>query len=242
MASATDSTSNEPGPALSWSGRWTLTHRILALNILTLLLVILSTVYLDAFRHRLGKERTQQIRLETATTVAAMNHVPPAQWPALLATASKVTNDRFRLYGADGSLLVDSWRITGPTYELRDPNRQKWTQDVARALDRGFNVLVGAPQYDDYAEPKVDRLDAWREAVRARTLKRPTTKIRNAPDLTPVISSAVPFNGGVLLATDNDRTFTHAVRRERVSLRCGASCRAPSSGQFWYGGGLRYRR
>ncbi len=188
------------------------------LNILTLLLVVLSTVYIDAFRHRLSRERTQQTRLETATAVAAMGHVPASQWPALLATASTVTTDRFRLYGADGSLLIDSWRITGPTYKFLDPNTEKWTQDVARALDRGFNFIVGGPQYDEYAEPKVDRLGAWREAVRALSLGRATTKIRNAPDLTPVISSAVPFNGGVLLATDNDRTFTHAVRKERALI------------------------
>ncbi|HEX5258803.1 MAG TPA: sensor histidine kinase, partial [Sphingomicrobium sp.] len=63
MASAIDSTNSEPpDPQLRWSGRWTLTHRILALNILTLLLVALSTVYLDVFRHRLSKERTQQTR------------------------------------------------------------------------------------------------------------------------------------------------------------------------------------
>src|SRR4051794_19238880 len=104
MASATDSTSSEgSGASLPWRGRWTLTHRIQALNILTLLLVVLSTLYLDVFRHRLSKERTQQTRLETATAVAAMAHVPKTDWPALLSTASKVTDDRFRLYGPDGS-------------------------------------------------------------------------------------------------------------------------------------------
>ena len=216
MASVTDSTSSElPDPQLRWTGRWTLTHRILALNILTLLLVGLSTLYLDVFRNRLSKERTQQTRLETATAVAAMSHVPKADWPALLATASKGTDDRFRLYGPDGSLLIDSWRQTGPTYQLRDPKSQKWTQDVARFLDRGFNMLVGAKPLQDYAEPRVDRLQAWPEAMRALRLHRPTTRVRNAPDLTPVISSAVPFSGGALLATDNDRTFTHTVRKER---------------------------
>jgi two-component system sensor histidine kinase ChvG len=219
MASDIDSTNSDGADLqLSWSGRWTLTHRILALNILTLLLVALSTLYLDVFRHRLSKERTQQTRLETATTVAAMKNVPQAQWPALLATASKVTNDRFRLYGPDGSLLIDSWRLTGPTYELRDPRTQKWTQDVARGLDQGFNFLVGAKTPKEYQEPAVDRIEAWPEAIRARNLKRPTTKIRSAPDLTPVISSAVPFDDGVLLATDNDRTFTHAVRKERALI------------------------
>jgi len=217
MASVIDSTSSEaPDPQLRWSGRWTLTHRILALNILTLLLVVLSTLYLDLFRHRLSKERTQQTRLETATAVAAMNHMPQSEWPALLATASKVTQDRFRLYGGDGRLMIDSWRLTGPTYQLRDPDTPKWPRDAARALDRRFNLLLGGRSFEDYVEPPVDRLQAWPEAVRAHNLNRPTTKIRNAPDLTPVISSAVPFGGDVLLATDNDRTLTHAIRRQRA--------------------------
>src|SRR5437868_9825792 len=146
MAAETALTSRYEGDlALSWSGRWTLGYRIFALNILTLLLVALSTLYLDVFRNRLSKERTQQTRIETATAAAALMHVSRGEWPALLATMSKATGDRFRLYGPDGSMLVDSWRMTGPTYELQDPNAQKWTKDVARALDRGFNTLVGAP-------------------------------------------------------------------------------------------------
>jgi two-component system, OmpR family, sensor histidine kinase ChvG len=219
MASAIDSTSSEaPDAQLRWSGRWTLAHRILAVNLLTLLLVALSTMYLDVFRNRLSKERTQQTRLETATSVAAMRHVPRTDWPSLLATTSKVTGDRFRLYAPDGSLLIDSWRATGPTYELRDPNTQKWTQDVARSLDRGFNLLVGARPLEDYVEPPIDRLQAWPEGLRARRLGRATTKIRNAPDLTPVISSAVPFDGYLLLATENDRSFTHTVRHQRALI------------------------
>lgn len=219
MASATDSTSSDEADLrLSWSGRWTLAHRILALNILTVLLVALSTLYLDVFRNRLSKERTQQIRLETATAAAAISHVPQSQWPGLLAAVSRATQDRFRLYGPDGRLLIDSWRQTGPTYELQDPNTQKWTKDVARALDRGFNLLVGARSIEDFAEPEVDRLQAWPEALRAVRLDRATTRVRNAPDLTPVVSSAVPFEGMVLLATDNDRTFTREVRRQRTLI------------------------
>ena len=93
--------------------------------------------------------------------------MPQPEWPALLAAISRTTGDRLRLYDADGTLLVDSWKLTGPTYELRDPSTQKWTKDVARALDRGFNALVGARTLDEYVEPPVDRLQAWPEAVRA---------------------------------------------------------------------------
>ena len=86
MASDTDSTSDEDSDlALSWSGRWSLAHRILAVNILTILLVALSTLYLDVFRNRLSKERVRQTRIETSTTAQAMGHVPQSEWPALLA-------------------------------------------------------------------------------------------------------------------------------------------------------------
>ncbi|GAA3886942.1 stimulus-sensing domain-containing protein [Sphingomonas limnosediminicola] len=219
MASDTDSTnSDEADLALSWSRRWTLGHRILALNLLTLVLVVLSTLYLDVFRNRLTKERTQQTRIETATTAAALAHVPRADWPNVLASVSRTNSDRLRLYGGDGRLVIDSWQLTGPTYELQDPHAQAWTKDAARALDRGFNFLVGAPTLADYTEPKVDRLQAWPEAVRAKEQHRSTTKLRNAPDMTPVITAAVPFDGGVLFATNNDRTFTHAIRRQRAGI------------------------
>src|SRR5881398_2210331 len=75
MASDTASTRDEADLALSWSGRWTLGYRIFALNILTLLLVALSTLYLDVFRNRLNKERTQQTRIETAMAGAARDHL-----------------------------------------------------------------------------------------------------------------------------------------------------------------------
>jgi two-component system sensor histidine kinase ChvG len=101
---------------------------------------------------------------------------------------------------------------------LRDPNEQKWTKDAARALDRGFNWIVGARQHEDFVEPQVDRVQAWPEAMRAIRLGRATTKVRNAPDMTPVISSAVPFDGKILLATDNDRTFTRTVRSQRAMI------------------------
>jgi two-component system, OmpR family, sensor histidine kinase ChvG len=220
MASDTASTptDEESDLALSWSGRWTLGYRIFALNILTLLLVALSTLYLDVFRNQLNKERTQQTRIETATTAAALSHVPQSDWPAVLATITRTTGDRFRLYAPDGRLLVDSWKLTGPTYELRDPSTQKWTKDVARALDRGFNTLVGARRHQEYVEPPVDRLQAWPEAARALARKRSAVAVRNAPDLTPVISAAVPMDGGVLLATTNDRSFTTAVRRQRALI------------------------
>ena len=56
--------SEEDGLSLSWSGRWTLTHRILAVNVLTLVLLALSVIYLDASRKQLSNERIRQTERE----------------------------------------------------------------------------------------------------------------------------------------------------------------------------------
>ena len=204
--------------ALSWSGRWTLAHRILAVNILTLVLLALTVIYLDAFRNRLSKERVRQTKSEAVVTAAALTQIPAAARPAALASIGKSTDTRVRLYGPDGKLVADSWSLTGPTYELRDPEAQSWRKDAARALDRGFNALVGARPLDDFIEPRVDRLQSWPEAQRARLTQETTTTVRNAPDLTPVFSAAAPVDDQVLLITENDRGFTRTVRSQRFAL------------------------
>jgi two-component system, OmpR family, sensor histidine kinase ChvG len=219
MASDIDSTNSDDADLrLKWSGRWTLAHRILALNLITVLLVGLSTLYLDVFRNHLSRERVRQTRIEATATGLAIDAAGPEDREAILATVTKSTGSRMRIYGSDGALVADSWHLTGPTYELKDPNTQKWTKDAARALDRGFNAIVGARSLDEFVEPPVDRLQSWPEAVQARITGKATTAVRNAPDLTPVISAAVPLKAGVLLATTNDRAFTRTVRNQRALI------------------------
>ena len=220
MASDTVSTSSDEDAdlQLSWSGRWTLAHRILAMNVLTLALVALSTLYLDVFRNKLSSERSRQTRIEATATAEALTHVERRQWPAFLADLSRATGSRIRLYGPNGQRIGDSWQLTGPTYELVDPSTQRWTKDAARALDRGFNAIVGAKPLDDFVEPVADRRDAWPEAVRARETGKTVSLVRSAPDLTPVLSAATPVGGNVILVTHNDRAFTRTVRKQRAAI------------------------
>lgn len=211
--------SDESDLELTWSGRWTLAHRILAVNILTLVLVGLAIVYLDSYRNRLEKERVHKVRAEAAMAATALQSVSAQNREALLANFSRQNETRMRLYGADGKLELDSWRITGPTYRLRDPATQKWTKDVARALDRGFNAIVGEEADEDFVEPAVDQAQSWPEVLAARKSGNTETEIRQAPELTPVFSAAAPVaKGSTLLVTDNDRAFTKTVRKQRRSL------------------------
>jgi two-component system sensor histidine kinase ChvG len=216
MGSDTVSTSHEEADLrLKWSGRFSLKHRILALNLLTVLLVALSTIYLDAFRNRLSQERVRQTSLEAVTTASALAAAGNQRPDPILAAVSRATGSRVRLYGSDGTLRVDSWRSTGPTYWLEDPRKQAWTFHVARALDRGFNVLVGARRLEPFLEPANDRLESWPEAITAKRTGHPVSMMRNAPDLTPVISAAAPEGPNVLLVTTNDPAFTRTVRDQR---------------------------
>ena len=219
MASATVSKTSERGARpLVWRGRWTLTYRILAVNVLTLALLAASVFYLDAFRDRLSKERMRQTRAEATIGAIAISIAPAGDRERILAEMGRRSGSRLRFYGADGGPIADSWRLSGPTYELRDPTTQAWTKEVARALDRGFNALVGAGTLDDFAEPTNDRLGAWPEAVEAARNGQTVAVARNAPDLTPVFSAAAPVGDGVLLVTDNDRSFTRTVRSQRGAL------------------------
>ena len=220
MALATASDKNDEADlALSWSGRWTLTHRILAVNVLTLAIFALSVVYLDAYRARLQEERLAQTEQATAITARALDAVKGSGRAALIGAIGWQTKARLRLYDRDGKPVNDSWTATGSTYHLRDPNTEKWKKDAARALDRGFNVLVREKAPEEFAEPAVDRAQAWPEAVRAQTLKVAMSTVRSAPDLTPLFSAAAPLaDGSVLLLTTNDRNFTRTVRKQRSSL------------------------
>jgi len=207
---------NRPRPL--WVGQWTLAHRILAVNLLTILLLALGVLYLDAFRNQLAGERLQQIEREAAMTAAALGTVPAGERRQVIEALARAGRQRIRLYRPDGSLELDSWSLTGPTYVFRDPAAQRWNKQAARALDRGFNALVGARPLEDYVEPAADRVEAWPEAVRARAERAVVTRGRNAPELTPVWSAAAPLGGGVVLLTENDRNFTRTVRSQRRSL------------------------
>ena len=199
-------------------GGWTLTYRILAVNVLTLTLLALSLLYLDAFRNRLTKERMHQTGRAAEITARAIEEMPVQSWPRVIAGISEATRGRIRIYGADGGVVADSWRTTGPTYRLRDPATQRWTKDAARAIDRGFNAMVGAHPIDEFVERPVDRRSNWPEAETAIHEQRTVSENREAPDLTPVWSAAAPMGKSVLLVTTNDRGFTRTVRAQRTAL------------------------
>ena len=203
----------------AWSGHWTLTHRILAVNILSVVLFFLSMLFLDLYRDRLIRERERQARVEVELAAAATGLEAPSLRLHWLGQVGRLTNARYRLFGPDGKLVADSWNDSGPTYELADPFGQSWTKRAARALDRGFNSIVGEPTRFLFQEPPTDVASAWPEIGAARSRDTVVSSISEAPDTTPVIVAATILpDGSSLLSTRNDVLITHVVRRQRANL------------------------
>lgn len=207
--------------AVSWSSRWSLTARILAVNIFALALLAGGFFYLDSFRTRILDQTMTTVADQTRLTAASIEQTDAAGDARILLHAGDVTRQRFRLYGENGRLKMDSWRLGEPTYRLRDPSTEEWQRHVARFLDRMIDRVVDAERYPDFAEPAADRLQAWPEALLAAKTRKLVFMIRRAPDRTPVLSAAYPVmdgSGDVLLSTINARDVIRSVRAERFRL------------------------
>jgi two-component system sensor histidine kinase ChvG len=205
---------------LQWSGRISLTRRILTVNIVALVLLAGGFFYLDSFRSRIIDNRVEQARREARLIAEALAAAGPDERRALVVRLAGDTGTRLRLYGPDRRLTVDSGMLGFRNFQLLDPDRQPWEQTVARFLDAGIDTIVGATRAPLYRE-RADR--DWPDLATAERGELAATVWR-APDRTPVITAAAPLRangpegGGVVMTTVNARDITQSVRVERFRL------------------------
>ena len=197
-----------------------LTTRILAVNLIPLILLAGILFFLDSYRVQLLNERFNLARIEAQITAEALAGASRQRQEALLIQIGKEQRMRLRMYDAEGMLWADSFVLAEPSFAFGDPVTAPWPQDFARGMDRVVDFLVGANAPPDYVEPEAQEADAWPELVRAREQGRTHLALRRAPDRTPVITAAAPvgLNGATLLTTRNASDITHAVRDARTSL------------------------
>jgi two-component system sensor histidine kinase ChvG len=209
---------------LDWSGRPSLTTRILAVNIIALGLMAASLFYIDSYRKQLLAERFHLAEAEAGITADALKPLVPKQRRALIGTIGTERILRLRLFDKRGRMVADSFALAGPSFALADPDKEPWYQHVGRGLDLGMDFLLGAPPVPSYvepeADPKVPALEAWPELVEAKASGKTVVMQRYAPDRTPVITAATPVgtNGDMLLALRNAPDITQAVRDARQNL------------------------
>src|SRR3546814_20649844 len=80
---------------------------------------------------------------------AALEAARPDQRQRLIGEFTRATESRLRFYDASGRKIDDSFAHGPATSTLSDPDLQPWKSDAARAMDRGIDWLVGAPDYPE---------------------------------------------------------------------------------------------
>jgi len=197
-----------------------LTTRILAVNLIPLMLLGGGLFFIDSYRKQLLDERYKLARIEAQITAEALAGASRARQEALLIQIGKEQRMRLRMFDAEGNLWADSFALAEPSFAFGDPVTAPWPQDLARGMDRAVDFLVGANAPPDYVEPAEPDAEAWPELVVAREQGRTQVELRRAPDRTPVITAAAPvgLNGATLLTTRNAADITQAVRDARTNL------------------------
>ncbi len=198
-----------------------LTARILAVNLIPLLVLAGSLFFLDSYRRQLLDERYKLARIEAQITAEALAGATRERQEALLIQIGKEQRMRLRMYDAEGRLWADSFALDEqPSFTFDDPVAEPFLEDLARWTDSAVNFAVGAPSPPPYAEPEDQSAAAWPELVRARAQGLSQITLRSAPDGTPVINAAAPvgLNGATLLTTRNAVDITAAVREARANV------------------------
>ena len=212
---ATASRRIEAEPGLNWSGRVSLTSRILAVNIFALAMLAGGFFYLDSYRSRIVDSRVAQAAREARLIAAALAAVEPAERPALAVDLARDTGTRLRLF-AGGRESLDTRAMGLRNFALIDPRTEGAGQRAGRFLDAMIDTVVGAERAPLYRERRPGQ--AWPD-VAAAGRGRASATVWRAPDRTPVITAAAPVAPAtVVMSTVNARDITQTVRLERFRL------------------------
>ena len=209
--------SNERG---GLAGRFSLTARILIVNILPLALLSGGLFYLDTYRTQLINERFKLARIEAQITAEALAGATRERQEALLVQIGREQRMRMRMFDAEGNLWADSFILDEPAFTLNDISDDSWEQQASRWLDRMIDAIVSAEPVQDYIEPEAQTADAWPELVQAREEGLSQVRLYDWVDGTPVITAAAPvgLNGATLLTVRNSVDITESVRSARSAL------------------------
>lgn len=221
MAQDTDSTTNDDRDlSLRWSGRLSLTPRILAVNAFALALVAGGFFYLDTYRARIVDDRVARAASEARLISQAIMTTPLAEREGLVMRLARITGKRIRIYDADGRALTDSRVLGIRNFQLLDPDKEPWSQDFARFLDAVIDTVAGTDRDPLYRERARNAGLAWPDVVTASRGRAAAATVWRAPDRTPVITAAAPLGvgGNTVFTTDNARDITQTVRNERFRL------------------------
>src|SRR3546814_7087105 len=115
------------------SARWSLTTRILAVNILAVALLAGGFFYLDTYRSRLVDTRIAVMVDKLAMFDAALEAARPDQRQRLIGEFTRATESRLRFYDASGRKIDDSF-AHGPERSEEHPSELQSLMRISYAV------------------------------------------------------------------------------------------------------------
>lgn len=212
-------TREERDLSLRWSGRVSLTPRILAVNIFALVMLAGGFFYLDSYRARIVDSRVEQASREARLIAQAVAMTPPADRTALVRRVASEADIRIRLYDRAGRMTLDTRALGLNNFVLRDPDKDPWNQSAARFLDAVIDTVAGADRDQQFRERAPTKGLDWPDLAAALRSSESSATVWRAPDRTPVITAAAPYGPeGAVFTSSNARDITQTVRVERFRL------------------------
>lgn len=217
-----------------------LTRRILALNILALVIPVVGLLYLGEYRENLIEAELEGLTTEAELFAGAVGTsgvvVGPLGDERLVADTTRQTvrrlveasKRRARLFAPDGSLLADSNRLMGPggTVEIEVLPSTKpqtaWESLIAGIYDRVVSWVPSGRTWPRYREYPVQRAEHYPEVQRALAGEI-ATAVRDDGEGGLVLSVAVPVQRyrqvlGSLLLTTGSEEIDATVRSVRLDI------------------------
>ncbi len=203
---------------LGWSRNWSLTGRILAVNLFALALMAGGLFFLDSYRSRLISERQDFAERQLLALRDAVDTLEGDTQTRLIMQFALREKVRVRIYGAGGAQEFDSFAQAPPPYTLIDPDQEPLRKQLARGMDRIFDLLVGSVSLERYS---ADGKEAIVQLPAGKNDGRPqvNSQVFLADDLTHIIQAGTATaNGRYLVMTANPRDIRALVRAERFDI------------------------
>ena len=217
-----------------------LTRRILAVNVLALVILVAGLLYLGEYRRSLIETKLESLRIQAELFAAAIGEgaITPDEGSGqdlhreivrqMVRRLVETTENRARLFAVDGRLLADSRRLLGPggmvqIEELPPPEDDEGLVGaVFDIYDRLMGRLMGSDPVAPYRENPVQRASDYTEVSQALTGEG-RAAVRSLPQGGMVLSVAVPVQRykqvlGALMLSKGSRDIDEALLQVRVDI------------------------
>jgi two-component system sensor histidine kinase ChvG len=217
-----------------------ITRRVLAVNVLALLILVGGLLFLGQYRKSLIQAELSALELQAEMFAAAIGEVSvtadDVDRQDLIAEVARrivrrmveTTDTRARLYRLDGTMIADSWQLVGPggtvtIEELPPPGESK--SALSRALElyyRLLNRLFGLEELPPYEESASPWAGDYEEVVVALSGDN-ASAVRSAGESGLVLSVAVPVQRykrvvGALMLSKGSWAVDAAMYRVRLDI------------------------